>query len=57
MNELLTVKEMAEFLRISRSKAYNITKQESFPKIKIDKSIRIIKTELLKWLQNNENVI
>lgn len=57
MNELLTVMEMAEFLRISRSKAYNIVKQENFPKIKIDKSIRIIKAELLKWLQNSEFVI
>ena len=45
MNELLTVMEMAEFLRISRSKAYNIVKQENFPKIKIDKSIKYSRVE------------
>lgn len=57
MNELLTVGEMGEFLRISRTKAYDIVKSKGFPKIKIDKSIRIIKSELLEWLKNNENVV
>lgn len=57
MNELITVTEMADFLRISRTKAYNIIKYSDFPKIKIDKSIRIIKTELLEWLKNHRNMI
>lgn len=57
MNELITVMEMAEYLKISRSKAYSIVKQPSFPKITIDKSIRVIKTELLGWLKNNKNVL
>ena len=57
MNELLTVMEMAKFLKISRTKAYNIIKQKGFPSIKIDKSIRIIKSELVNWLINSKNVI
>lgn len=57
MNELLTVMEMAKFLKISRTKAYEIIKDSDFPKIKIDKSIRIIKEELIKWLINHENVL
>lgn len=57
MNELITVQEMANLLRISRTKAYDITKDNDFPKIKIDKSIRIIKSELWEWLKNHKNVI
>lgn len=57
MTELITVAEMASLLRISRTKAYTIIKYTDFPKIKIDKSIRIIKTELLEWLKNNKNMI
>jgi len=57
VNELITVQEMAIFLKISRTKAYDIIKNVDFPKIKIDKSIRIIKSELLEWLKNHKNVI
>ncbi len=46
----LTVEEMANLLRISRSKAYELVKEKNFPIIKIGKCIRINKEELLKWL-------
>ena len=41
---------MAKLLKISRSKAYSLTKEKGFPIIKIGKSIRILKNELYKWL-------
>ena len=50
MNDLLTVMEMANLLKISRSKAYALTKEKDFPIIKIGKSIRVLKNELYKWL-------
>lgn len=50
MSDILTVEEMAKLLKISRSKAYSLTKEEGFPIIKIGKSIRILKNELYKWL-------
>lgn len=49
-NNLLTVVEMAELLKISRSKAYSLIKEKTFPKIKIGKCIRIDKNKLLNWL-------
>jgi excisionase family DNA binding protein len=48
--ELLTIPEMAKLLKISRSKAYSMSKEKGFPIIKIGKSLRILKDELLKWL-------
>lgn len=42
--------EMANFLKISRSKAYSLIKEKDFPIVKIGKCIRIKKDELLNWL-------
>lgn len=52
MSDILTVEEMAKLLKISRSKAYSLTKEKDFPIIKIGKSIRILKNELYMWLNN-----
>lgn len=50
MSNLLTVLDMAKLLKISRSKAYSLTKEKKFPLIKIGKCIRIKKDELFKYL-------
>jgi excisionase family DNA binding protein len=49
---LLTVDEMAALLRISRTKSYEICRQSDFPGvIRIGRSIRILKSQLMDWLQ------
>ena len=50
MSDLLTVLDMAKLLKISRSKAYQLIKEKSFPIIKIGKCVRINKNELFKYL-------
>lgn len=49
-NDLITVSEMANILKISRSKAYNLIKQVDFPIIKIGKCVRISKSAMFQWL-------
>ena len=49
-NNLITVMEMADLLKISRSKAYSLIKEKDFPIIKIGKIIRINKEKLFNWL-------
>lgn len=49
-NDLLTVNEMAKILRVSRSKAYALTKEKGFPLIRIGKCIRVKEKDLYKWL-------
>lgn len=56
-NQVLTVLEMADLLRISRSKAYKLTKDTTFPSVKIGKCVRIYKKELESWLHNANNMI
>ena len=50
MSNLITVIEMANMLKISRSKAYSIIKEKGFPIIKIGKCIRVKKDELFQFL-------
>lgn len=49
-SEFFTVEEMAEYLRIGRSKAYALCKDDDFPKITIGKNIRIPRESLNNWL-------
>lgn len=57
MEHLMTILELREFLNISRSKAYDLVKINGFPTIKVGKSIRIYKNDLIEWLQKQKNVI
>lgn len=53
--KLLTVSEMAEFLRVPRSWIYARTKQKgpnSIPRVQCGKYIRFHVTEVLEWLQS-----
>lgn len=57
MTEFMTVMEMAETLKISRSKAYQLIKLPDIPIIKIGKNIRIDKNKFFSWLHNQKNVL
>jgi len=48
--DVLTVPQVAKFLQIGISKAYEIAGQEGFPAIRIGKSLRVPKKLLLEWL-------
>ena len=54
MSEKLTlnVSEMAEQLGISKPKAYELVKRDSFPSIILGKRIIIPVTALLEWLNS-----
>lgn len=51
-NEIITVSELTKILKISRSKAYKLVNSPGFPAIRIDKNIRIRKSDFNKWLNN-----
>ena len=51
---LITVKEMAQVLRIERSTANEIIYRENFTVIMLkSRRTRILKEELINWLENN----
>lgn len=49
--EMLTVKDIQIFLKISRPKAYELVKSKGFPKIVIGRDIRIDKNDFFAWIE------
>lgn len=46
-NELLTVAELAEYLRVGRTTAYKLVKEGTIPSVKFGKQIRILRHDIL----------
>jgi len=51
-NTILTINEVAEFLRVSNSTLYALLKSEGFPAFKVMGSWRVHKPKLDKWIQD-----
>lgn len=50
--ELMTVKEVQQYLRISEKSAYQLLKSKGFPCIKIGGTYRVDKAKLIKWVND-----
>lgn len=55
MSDLLTIKELQDYLKISRSKAYELVNEPEFPTLRIGKNIRIPKDQLEEWILEKIN--
>lgn len=51
--EILTVKELQKYMKISKNTAYELCKRCDFPAVKVGNAVRIPKEELDKWLVKN----
>ena len=51
MEKIYTVPEVAEYLKMSKSKVYDLVKKKKIPFIKIGRNVRIRQSDLLKWLE------
>jgi excisionase family DNA binding protein len=50
-HEFLKVPEVAEELRIARSRAYEMVANGTIPAVKIGRSVRVSRKELEGWLE------
>ena len=50
--EVMEVKDIQQFLKISRNTAYDLIKRKEFPTLKIGRSLRIRKESFLEWFDN-----
>jgi len=48
---VLTVEDMAAYLRIGRGKAYELVHQRQVPHVRVGRYIRIPREALLRWLE------
>lgn len=52
--EIMTIKDMEQFLQVSRSKAYELIKTDGFPAYKVGNEFRILKSELIGWIKEQK---
>jgi excisionase family DNA binding protein len=50
LSEILTIPEVAKYLRMSPSKVYYLVAQGAIPHLKIGRNVRIRRRDLDKWL-------
>jgi len=51
-HKYLKVPEVAEELRIAHSRAYELVADGTIPAVKIGRSVRVSRKELLRWLED-----
>ena len=47
---IMTIPDVAKYLKISRSKAYYMVSSRQLPYLRLGKNVRIRQSDLLKWL-------
>ena len=50
--EVMEVKDIQIFLKISRNTAYDLIKRKEFPTLKIGRLLRIRRNSFLEWFDN-----
>ena len=53
-HELMTVKEVSEYLRVSRASIYHLAKEHKIPASRIGKHLRFRKRIIDEWLAHME---
>ena len=51
MDKILTVPEVAKYLKLDKSTVYYMIQRKQIPHLKIGKSVRIRESDLLKWIE------
>lgn len=61
MNQnLLTVEELAEMLRVPKSWVYSRTREtgpEAIPRVKVGKYIRFVEADVMDWLKSKQEAV
>ena len=55
-HEWLKVPEVAEVLRIARSRAYELVADGKIPSVRIGRSVRVSRKELDNWLEDQRQL-
>jgi excisionase family DNA binding protein len=50
MDKIMTVPEVAEYLKMSTSKVYHLVQRKQIPHLKIGRNVRIRESDLVKWV-------
>ncbi len=57
MEKLLTIEEVASWLRLSKDSVYRLTQEAKIPAFKVGNQWRFRKSEIEAWLDKNKNSV
>lgn len=52
-DQILTIPEVAKYLKMSRSKVYSLVARRTIPSLRMGRNVRIRATDLKKWIESN----
>lgn len=55
MEGIMTIPEVAKYLKMSRSKVYYLVARKEIPHIRIGRNVRIHEKDLEKWLEKHRS--
>lgn len=55
MEEIMTIPEVARYLKLSKSKIYNLVQAGKIPYLKIGRNVRIRESDLKQWINSSHN--
>lgn len=55
MDEIMTVPEVAKYLKMSKSKLYYLIQTRKIPHVKIGRNVRIRGSDLMNWLERQQD--
>ena len=50
MEEIMTIPEVVDYLKLSKSKVYKMIQKGDIPSLKIGKSVRLRRTDVIDWM-------
>ena len=50
-DKVFTIPEVAEYLKISKSKIYYLVQRNEIPYVRIGRNVRILESDLIAWLR------
>lgn len=53
VDEVLTTKELAQFLKLSKETVYKLLRSGEIPYTRFQHKYRVLKSELIEWLKAN----
>ena len=52
-DQILTIPEVAKYLKLSRSKVYSLVAKRTIPSLRMGRNVRIREADLKKWIESN----
>jgi excisionase family DNA binding protein len=54
LDRVMTIPEVAEYLKISKSKIYYLVNQRKIPHIRLQRNVRVFESDLQEWLKKQK---